>query len=51
MHVSRLLDAALNLLRDRLTDGTARPRARRARRRRSSGAATSARPAMSCDAP
>src|SRR5262252_5012969 len=46
MHVSRLLDAALTRLRDRLTDGTARPRPRRARRRASSaagsaGAATS----------
>jgi RNA polymerase sigma-B factor len=45
MHVSRLLDAALTLLRDRLTDGTARPRARRPRRR--GGAAASARPATS----
>ena len=32
MHVSRLLDAALTRLRDHLTDGTARPRARRPRR-------------------
>jgi len=41
MHVSRLLDAALTRLRDRLTDGTARPRPPRPRRRDSS-AATSA---------
>jgi RNA polymerase sigma-B factor len=39
MHVSRLLDAALTRLRDRLTDGTARPRARHPRRRSSSAAA------------
>ena len=36
MHVSRLLDAALTRLRDRLTDGTARPPAQRPRRRDSS---------------
>jgi RNA polymerase sigma-B factor len=40
MHVSRLLDAALTRLRDRLTDGTARPCARRPRRRASSAAAS-----------
>ena len=40
MHVSRLLDAALTRLRDRLTDGTARPRARRPRRRSGSAAAS-----------
>jgi hypothetical protein len=39
MHVSRLLDAALTRLRDRLTDGMARPRARRPRRRSGSAAA------------
>ena len=38
MHVPRLLDAALTRLRDRLTDGTARPR--RPRRRSSSAAAS-----------
>jgi RNA polymerase sigma-B factor len=46
MHVSRLLDAALTRLRDRLTDGTARPRERRPRRR-SGRAAVSAPPAAS----
>jgi RNA polymerase sigma-B factor len=46
MHVSRLLDAALTRLRDRLTDGTARPRAPRPRRL-PSGAAASARAATS----
>ena len=40
MHVSRLLDAALTRLRDRLTDGAARPRARRPRRRSGSAAAS-----------
>jgi hypothetical protein len=45
MHVSRLLDAALTRLRDRLTDGTARPRPRRPRRR-SSSTARSAQAAM-----
>ena len=40
MHVSRLLDAALTRLRDRLTDGAARPRPRRPRRRASSAAAS-----------
>jgi RNA polymerase sigma-B factor len=40
MHVSRLLDAALTRLRDRLTDGTARPRARHPRRRASSADAS-----------
>src|SRR5215472_1352311 len=44
MHVSRLLDAALTRLRDRLTDGTARPRARR---RRSGSAAASTNAATS----
>jgi RNA polymerase sigma-B factor len=46
MHVSRLLDAALTRLRDRLTDGAARPRAPGPRRRRGQAAA-SARPATS----
>ena len=40
MHVSRLLDAALTRLRDRLTDGTARPRAPRPRRGDNSAAAS-----------
>jgi RNA polymerase sigma-B factor len=40
MHVSRLLDAALTRLRDRLTDGTARPPARHPRRRASSADAS-----------
>jgi len=40
MHVSRLLDASLTRLRDRLTDGAARPRAPRPRRRRGQAAAS-----------
>jgi RNA polymerase sigma-B factor len=47
MHVSRLLDASLTRLRERLTEGAARPRTPRPRRRNTARAAAPAPPAAS----
>jgi len=47
MHVSRLLDAALTGLRERLTEGTSRPRKPRPRRRATARTVARARPVTS----